>query len=199
MKNLIFVFACLFSLSVFAQKSPTDSLHTHNQINYNFDSHRNSTIFKYVGRAISSIGALAYYKNARNGADQEKLNSQAVIIIGGGLVSLFADLSQDVDEVNLGRVVRDHLTENQNYSDMLLPNELSSDAEVNKSSVILIGPRNLDFNREIIYTDKKGAEYIAKIILYNPSSYCYVIEYEKNGRQKVVSIYKNRHHLLSQE
>jgi hypothetical protein len=199
MKNLTFVFACLLSLNVFAQRSPADSLHTHDQIHYNFESHKSSTIFKYVGRAISSIGAFAYYKNASNGADQEKLNSQALIIVAGGLMSLFGDLRQDVEEVNLGKVVRDHLTENQNDSYTLQPYELINNAEGSKNSVILIGPRNLDPNREIIYTDKKGAEYIATIILYNPSSYCYVIEYEKNGKQKVVSVYKNKHHLLSQK
>jgi len=38
MKNLIIVFACLFSFSVFGQNLLSDSLNTHHHINYNFKS-----------------------------------------------------------------------------------------------------------------------------------------------------------------
>lgn len=196
MKNIIFVFACLLSFSGFAQEEPSDSLHTLNHINYNLESHINGTTFKYTGRALTLLGAFSYYQKSKDAADQEKLNNSALIMVAGGLISLLSEIIEDVQEVKLGRVVNGHLTKNQNKS---IYYESSSGAEESQNLIVLIGPRNFDFNREVIYTDKKGVEYRATITLYNRSSNCYVIEYEKEGRQKVVSVFENKHHRLSQE
>ena len=111
MRNLLFTMCCLLSFSVFGQNSLSDSLHTHNHINYNLESHRSSTTFKYVGRAISILGVFSYFQNTKNGADQDKLNTSAAIIAAGGLIGLLADISQDVEEVKLGEIVSEHITQ----------------------------------------------------------------------------------------
>ena len=65
MRNLLFILCCLLSFNTYGQKSFSDSLHTHNHINYNLESHRNSTTFKYVGRAISILGVFSYFQNTK--------------------------------------------------------------------------------------------------------------------------------------
>ena len=203
MKNLTFVFACLLSFSVIGQDSLSDSLHTHNHINYNFESHRSTTIFKYVGRAISSLGAFSYYQNAKNGADQDKLNTNAIIIVSGGLISLLADISQDVEEVKLGKIVTEHITQpvekEMNSSVITSSYEDINDSSIKDKEVVLYGPLRIDIDRELTYTDRKENEYLGYLLYYNPNTNCYVIEYVKNGKQKTSSIYENRHHRLSQE
>ena len=198
MRNLLFTLCCLLSFSIYGQKSLSDSLHTHNHINYNFESHRSSTIFKYVGKAISFLGAFSFYQNTKNGADQEKLNSNAILIASGSLISLFADIGQDFKEVELGKIVTEHITQpvnkEANSSDITNSYEDDKDKEV-----VLIGPLRIDIDRELTYTDKKGNKYLGHLLYYNTNSNCYVLEYVKNGRQKTISIYENRHHRLSQE
>ena len=199
MRNLLFILCCLFSFNTYGQKSFSDSLHTHNHINYNLESHRNSTTFKYVGRAISILGAFSSFQNIQNGADQDKLNTSAAIIAACGLIGLLADISQDVEEVKLGEIVKNHLTENKNKLSILHNNESNSDSLEHQVKVNIGGPLNFDLNREIIYTDKNVNEYIVLNLSHRPGSNAYDIEFEKGGRRKTISIYENRHHRLSQE
>jgi hypothetical protein len=203
MRYLLFILCCLLSFNTYGQKSFSDSLHTHNHINYNLESHRNSTTFKYVGRAISILGAFSSFQNIQNGADQDKLNTSAAIIAAGGLIGLLADISQDVEEVKLGEIVSEHITQkvDKDINSTILPTDYddSYDSSINDKEVVLIGPLSIDSDRELTYTDKKGNKYLGHLLYYNINSNCYVLEYVKNGRQKTISIYENRHHRLSQE
>jgi hypothetical protein len=203
MRYLVVAIICLFSFSVLGQNPLSDSLHSHNNINYNWESHRSSTTFKYIGRAISTLGAFSYFQNAKNGAGQDKLNTSAVIILSGGVIGLLADISQDIEEVRLGKIVTEHVTQKgakeMNSSIITINYEDSYDSSIKNKEVVFSGPLRINIDRELIYTDKKENEYIGNLLFYNKDSNCYVIEFVKNGRQKTVSIYENRHHRLSQE
>jgi len=187
--------ACLLFLSAMGQDSLSDSLHTQSHINYNFKTHRSATKFKYAGIAIASLGSLAYSNNVTNGADQKKLKRIMTIIRVGGVMSLLAWIIEDVQELKLGAISENHLT-GEPLQGAVFSNHLTLKHSIEAA---LAGPANFDLNREIIYTDRKGNEHNAFIISYDPSSYCYNVEYKINGRRKFVSLYKNHHHRLSQE
>ena len=169
MKLLFTALACLLFLSAMGQDSLSDSLHTHSHINYNFKTHKNATMFKYAGVAIASLGSLAYANTATSyDADQDKLKRIMTIIRVGGVMSLLACRIEDVQELKLGAISENHLT---------LKNKIKAGLAV---------PTNSNFNREIIYTDRKGNEHNAFIISYNrPRScisfyYCTVLMHAQN-------------------
>ena len=196
MKLLFTALACLLFLSAMGQDSLSDSLHTHSHINYNFKTHKNATMFKYAGVAIASLGSLAYANTATSyDADQDKLKRIMTIIRVGGVMSLLACIIEDVQELKLGAISENHLT-GEPLQGAVFSNHLTLK---NKIKAGLAVPTNSNFNREIIYTDRKGNEHNAFIISYDPRSYCYVVQYQIQGRQKIVSVYKNKHHRLRQK
>jgi hypothetical protein len=196
MRNLLFTLCFLLSFSIYGQKSLSDSLHTHSHINYNFKTHRSATKFKYAGMAIASLGTLAYANTSNTyDADQDKLKRIMTIIRVGGVMSLLAGIIEDVQELKLGAISENHLT-GASFHGAIVSNHLTLK---NKIKAGLAVPTNFNLNREIIYTDRKGKEHNAFIISYDPRSYCYVVEYQIQGRQKIVSVYKNKHHRLSQK
>jgi hypothetical protein len=199
MKHLIFVLACLLSFSVYGQKSHLDSIHTHKSLNYDYESHNNSTVFKYIGNAISLIGVVS----SLNGADPDKQKVNSFIIVAGGLLSYVADIGQDFQEVKLGKIVTEHIAqpvdEKMNSSVITSSNEEVENFSIKDKGLVFFGPLRIYIQRELTYTHKNGNEYLGNLIYYNQDSNCYVIEYLKNGKQKKISVYKNNHHRLSQE
>ena len=100
MKNLIFVLACLISVSVYGQEAvKTDTLDADSyEESFKANVHENAIIAKWSGVVVSSLGTFMI-----SNEKEETRRLGSVFTVFGGALTIVSTLIQDIQAIRLGK------------------------------------------------------------------------------------------------